>query len=73
VLLVPADYLTWNDKISGAIGDLDKAASGNKGEIWLLGTASELAQSKLKEHGWAVKTKVADKIGINELGLLKKK
>ncbi len=73
VLLVPVDYLTWNDKIAGAIGHLDKAAGGSKGEIWLLGTASELAQTKLKEKGWEVKTKVAGKIGINELGLLKKK
>lgn len=73
VLLVPVDYLTWNDKIAGAIGDLDKAAGDSRGEIWLLGTASERAQAKLKEHGWDVKTKVAGKIGINKMGLLKKK
>jgi hypothetical protein len=73
VLLIPVDYLTWNDKIAGAIGDLDKASGVSKGEIWLLGAASELAQAKLKEMGWEVKTKVAGKIGINELGLLKKK
>lgn len=72
VLLVPVDYLTWNDMIAGAIGDLGKPARESKGEIWLLGTASELAQSKLKEQGWKVKTHVAEKIGINELGLLKK-
>jgi hypothetical protein len=73
VLLVPVDYLTWNERIAGAVGAMDKAGGGSKGEIWLLGTASELAQSKLKEHGWEVKTKVAGKIGINEMGLLKKK
>ena len=58
--------------IAGAIRDLDKSAGDSKGEIWLLGTASKLAQSKLKEQGWVVKTEVAGKIGINELGLLKK-
>ena len=72
VLLVPVDHLTWNDRIAGAIKDLDKAADAGKGEIWLLGTASKLAQAKLKEQGWEVKTKVAGKVGINELGLLKK-
>ncbi len=73
VLLIPVDYLTWNDKVAGAIGDLDKAADDNKNEIWLLGSASELAQAKLKERGWEIKTNVADKIGINEIGLLKNK
>jgi hypothetical protein len=73
VLLIPVDYLTWNERIAGAIGALDTASGGSKGEIWALGTVSDHAQAKLKEMGWEVKTKVAGKIGINELGLLKKK
>ncbi len=73
VLLVPVDYLTWNDRIAGAIQTLGCNAGDCIGEIWLLGSASEMAQAKLKELGWDVKTKVADKIGINEMGLLTKK
>jgi hypothetical protein len=72
ILLIPADHMTWNDRLAGAISAMGKQASNGTGQIWLLGTASELAQTKLKEKGWQVRTKVAGKIGINDVGLLKK-
>lgn len=70
ILLVPVDYLTWNDMIAGAVGDLHPTADKSKREIWLLGSASPLAQARLKDLGWTVKIKVAEKIGISEIGLL---
>ena len=72
VLLVPVDYLTWNEMLAGALEASDKDPGSSKKEIWLLGTASDLAQTKLKEKGWQIQTRVAGKIGINETGLLKK-
>ena len=72
VLLVPVDYLTWNEMLAGALEASDTDPGSSKKEIWLLGTASDLAQAKLKEKGWQVQTKVAGKIGINATGLLKK-
>ena len=72
VLLVPVDYLTWNEMLAGALEASDKNPGSSKKEIWLLGTASDLAQTKLKEKGWQIQTRVAGKIGINETGLLKK-
>jgi hypothetical protein len=73
ILLIPVDYLTWNNRLAGVLEALNKESGSSKGQIWLLGTASELAQVKLKERGWQVHTKIAGKIGINEIGLLKKK
>lgn len=72
LLLAPVDYLTWNERLAGALSDIDHAAGEAKGQIWLLGTASETAQRKLKERGWTIETQVGNKIGVNELGLLKK-
>ncbi len=74
VLVVPIDYLTWNEKLAGALDVMSKA-SANKGkdknQIWLLGSASDTAQAKLREKGWNVKTRVAEKLGINNTGILK--
>ena len=72
ILLVPVDYLTWNEMLDGALEASDRDPENGKKEIWLLGTASDLAKAKLKKKGWQVQTKVASKIGINETGLLKK-
>ena len=72
LLLVPVDYLTWNEMLAGALEASGQDSGSSKKEIWLLGTASDLAQAKLKERGWQVQTRVAGKIGIDATGLLKK-
>ncbi len=72
VLLVPVDHMTWNKRVAGALEQLSGESSTSKGQVWILGTVSEMAQAKLKEKGWQVRTKVANKIGINAMGLPKK-
>jgi len=74
VLLVPVDYLTWNEKLAGALDSMSKASATRgkgKNQIWLLGSASDMARAKLQEKGWNVQTQVAEKIGINKTGSLK--
>ncbi len=73
LLLVPVDYPTWNEMLAGALEASGQDSGSSKKEIWLLGTASDLAQAKLKERGWQIQTRVAGKIGIDVKGLLKKK
>ncbi len=74
VLLVPVDYLTWNEKLAGAVDAMSKALANRgkgKNQIWLLGSASDMAQAKLQQKGWNVKSRVAEKIGINNTGIRK--
>jgi hypothetical protein len=70
VILAPIDYLTWNERLANAfkeMGKVDAKEGSPKKQIWLLGTASDLAQEKFKEKGWLIQTKVGDRIGVNEM------
>ena len=73
LLLVPADYLTWSEKLAGALEAMSKASvdEGNgKNQLWVLGTVSDMARVKLREKGWHVFTRVAEQISINKTGAL---
>ena len=51
IILAPIDYLTWNERLSNAFKEIGKGNPKERSlekQIWLLGTASELAQEKLK-------------------------
>ncbi|HEA69993.1 MAG TPA: hypothetical protein ENI07_24760 [Desulfobacterales bacterium] len=65
VLQIPADYITWNQRLANGIGSIQKR--GKKGsDLWLLGTVSERARIELKQAGWEINTRVATKLGVAE-------
>ncbi len=65
VLQIPADYITWNQRLANGIGSIQKR--GKKGsELWVLGTVSERARIELKQAGWEINTRVATKLGVAE-------
>ena len=65
VALFPIDHLAWTataDTIFRRMqADLKGAAV--KVELWLGGTASELARERLGKHGWVVREKVGESLG----------
>jgi hypothetical protein len=73
LLLVPVDYLTWNEKLAGALATMSDVKANQekaKKEIWLLGSASDKARAKLQENGWKLQLRAAEQIGITNTGTL---
>ena len=73
LLLVPVDYLTWNEKLAGALAAMSDVKANQeiaKKEIWLLGSASDKARTKLQENGWKLQLRAAEQIGITNTGTL---
>lgn len=73
LLIVPADYLTWNAKLAGAVTAMEAVASNTSDaskQLWLLGAVSPTARLELEQRGWVIHEKIGKKIGVNETGLL---
>lgn len=58
ILLLPTDYLIWSERLYEVTKDLQ----GSSGEIWTLGTLSEIATRELELQGWSIKTKVGKQL-----------
>ena len=48
VSILPVDYLIWTPPLENLVA----GAAGQRGEIWITGRASAMANSKLAERGW---------------------
>jgi len=57
VAIVPMDYLYWSPQLEGLI-----SYAGPHGEIWITGTASQLATENLASRGWTVVPKAAARL-----------
>jgi hypothetical protein len=57
VAIVPMDYLYWSPQLEGLIGH-----AGPHGEIWITGTASQLATQNLASRGWTVVPKASARL-----------
>lgn len=58
VVIVPMDYLYWSPQVEQLL-----AGAGPSGEVWITGTATSLATSKLASRGWKVVPKAGAKLG----------
>jgi len=70
VLLVPADYLTWNPMLLTAVNAIDEKSGRKGGDVWLLGQASEAAHEAMERRGWKIQERAYDLIGLTRTGLL---
>jgi hypothetical protein len=56
--ILPVDYLFWSPPLEGLA-----AGAGRGGEMWITGTASQMATGKLAALGWTVVPKADAKLG----------
>ena len=55
VSILPVDYLYWSAPI-------ESLAADGRGQMWITGRASRLANAQLAAKGWKLSTKVGDKL-----------
>lgn len=58
VAILPMDYLYWSPQLERLI-----SSAGTHGEIWITGTATQLATRNLASRGWKVVPNVAGRLG----------
>ncbi len=59
VLIVPTDYMTWNDRFSSAVSQIRDMMKDKKSfALWTTGGVSKKAADHLSKAGWAVHTNV---------------
>jgi hypothetical protein len=58
VAILPMDYLYWSPQLDKLI-----SSAGTHGEIWITGTATQLATENLASHGWKVVPNAAGRLG----------
>lgn len=58
VAILPMDYLYWSPQLDKLV-----SSAGPHGEIWITGTASQLATENLASRGWKVVPNVASRLG----------
>jgi hypothetical protein len=58
VVVLPADYLIWSEKVAAAAQQVAEEAGGAAmaREFWLTGIVSERARRELRETGWQIVT-----------------
>jgi hypothetical protein len=69
ILMLPTDYITWNEEFAGAIDALAREPDKqqlNKAELWTLGTVSKRAQDELSKRGWIIKTNVSKVLRMDQ-------
>lgn len=68
VVLLPTDYVIWNQTVADAADSLaDSLKSENADvEIWTLGEFSQRAQTELQARGWKIHTDVEGKLTPEE-------
>jgi len=65
VLVLPADYIIWSEKVADLTNSLMERTKSSKGtglEVWVSGDLSPLARNKFEGMGWKVHTKVRSKL-----------
>lgn len=63
ILMLPTDYITWNEEFAGAIDSLATGSAKkqlDKAELWTLGAVSKRAREELSKRGWQIKTDVTE-------------
>ena len=58
VSILPVDYLYWSPPLEALI-----AGTGQGGQMWITGRASEKATAQLKARGWTLVPKAGSKLG----------
>jgi hypothetical protein len=63
VLIIPADYVTWNERFSRAVTEIKKKMKRkNTFELWTIGNISSKAKDNLSKAGWSIHTNVLSKL-----------
>jgi hypothetical protein len=56
VVLLPVDYLIWDQRVAEAATAVSPEGSGSNIELWVLGSLSKRATAELQKLGWKVYT-----------------
>jgi hypothetical protein len=62
VVLLPVDYMTWNERIATAAETVGSEAKGKGLELWVLGQVSSQAEAALQKSGWKIHTGAGAKL-----------
>lgn len=63
LLVVPSDYMTWNDRLSSAMRQIKEQMQGkNTFTLWTVGDISKKAADNVTSAGWVVHTHVWPKL-----------
>ena len=54
VVLLPADYMTWNKLVAETEAAVSGEAKGSGLELWVLGSLSKQATAELQKKGWEI-------------------
>jgi len=54
VIVLPADYIIWNERIARSAEAVDREAGGAPVELRLTGTLSRMTGEELEKRGWTV-------------------
>jgi len=66
VVLLPADYVTWNPRLDRGVAGLDTPPQG--AALWVLGQMSDRAAQELAARKWRVVERAAGKLGLVAAG-----
>jgi hypothetical protein len=58
VAIVPMDYAYWSPEVESLV-----SSAGPHGELWITGTASQLATQNLASRGWSVVPRAGSRLG----------
>ena len=65
VVLLPTDYITWNERVADAATGVRKAAKGSDTELWVLGSLSQQAAAEFEKLDWKIQTNARAKLFVN--------
>lgn len=54
VVLLPTDYITWNERVAEVSTAVSEKAKGAGLELWVLGSVSQQAVNELRNAGWKI-------------------
>jgi hypothetical protein len=64
VVLLPADYLIWSEKVAAAAQQVAEETGGTAParEFWITGNVSERARRELRKTGWQLFTRAKEQL-----------
>lgn len=65
IVLLPMDYITWNEMLADTAEEISKAAKGNGTELWVLGSLSQQATAEFQSLDWKIHTNAGKKLILN--------
>ncbi len=65
IVLLPTDYITWNERVADAAAGVSKAAKGSATELWVLGSLSPQATTEFQNLDWKIHTNAGKKLILN--------